>query len=179
MATQNYRGRLTDVPPGEDTAHPDHPVHGDQARAQMGLNAKNPTAGANKTPPPIKAFDPTARDKTFGRASGNPGSNAWGGASSLAPGQTTVDVAAVKQPDADQTLDLVKAKGVGGHGDDSLARDGKDNLVNSQLRTVSDKGFAPAHGMKSPNNPGERVPTKVGFNEGTVARQPPKGSGQL
>jgi hypothetical protein len=171
MATQNYRGRMENVPPGEDSTNPEHPVHGNQRRSELGLNTKNPTAGPVRTPSPTREYDPTAKDHTFGRASGNPGSNAWGGASSLHPGETTVDVAAVKQPDADPVLDAVLGAGVG-----NKSEANKRNMpLNSQLRDVSDKPFEPAHGMRRRQQDmadwgtsNERVPSKTGDSGGSL-----------
>ena len=156
MATQRYMPRGETTPPGQAQNDLDHPVHGAQRRTELGLNSANPTAGPVKSPAPVKPYDPTARDRTFGRDSGNPGSNAWSGASSLSPGETTVDVAAAKQPQPDQTLDLIKSKSQAmiehdGSGVDRM-------LTNSQMRDVSSENVPVAHGMHSPNKIGETVP---------------------
>lgn len=175
MATRNYMDRAS-VPPGEDVTDASHPVHGAARRAELGLNpTRKGGPGPIKTPAPLKPYDFTARDRTFGRASGNPGSNAWGGASSLSPGETTVDVESVKQSQPDETLALLKAKGTGGHGDD-MARDGKDNMVNSQLRQLSPGNVADGYGQKNPNKAGEVIPPKVGWIEAQPVRQPAAGN---
>ena len=170
MATQKYMPRGETTPPGQAQVDATHPVHGVQRRGELGLNASNPTAGPVKTPAPVKPFDPTARDRTFGRASGNPGSNAWSGASSLLPSETTVDVAAAKQPQPDQVLDLVKSKSQkliehDGSGIDRM-------LTNSQMRDVGKENVSDAFGMKNPNKADEVVPAKTFKGEAQPVRQP-------
>lgn len=148
MANQSYRSRL-DKTVGENngTARPVHP-------AQPTLPVK--PGRENKTPAPTR-YDPTAKDHTFGRASGNPGGNAYGGPSSITPGTKAIQAVVNPQAPTDQVLENIVAVGTAQtakrgapgdtHGDDWQVR---------QLST--DDAAPPSYGMKLPNRPDEIVP---------------------
>ena len=145
MATQNYF--LNKKAPGENLGNPT------KATAPTGSPRGNPTGhpSANKTPAPV--FDETARDKTFGRE--NYGSNAYGGPSSLEPGQCQ-KMSGIDAQNPDPILDLVQKQG--------LARD--DKPADRQLRDIGSKNVGPAHGHSrrgvSDGSPGSTVPDKLG-----------------
>lgn len=116
-----------------------------------------------------------ARSTSFGRE--NYGANAYGGPSSVAPGQTTESPLAADLRSGDDALDQVQSQGTSRH-------DPKSNEPGSQTRDINDSRdnnlpqVPVAFGMKGASK-GGTVPAKLGTSDGQPNMQPPKGAGQL
>jgi hypothetical protein len=126
-----------------------------------------PDMGINKTPAPVSSADlALKRDRSLGRTSY--GANAYGGASSIAPGAKT------SSPLADQ----LKAKAAESDGGDLLQRiiergtargtAADVELQSPQTRDVSKEPYPAAHGQRSrtadhgSGSPSGQVPTHCG-----------------
>lgn len=112
-------------------------------------SVKTPAPGnAANTGAPGPTPAPTVKEKTFGRT--NYGANAFDGPSSITPGKS------VTSPLAD---DLRRASNDGEFVLDTvIARGTRMDSPDFQMRSISDAGYPPAHGMKNPTAPGITVP---------------------
>ena len=152
MATQKYRSRFDHtVGENEGTTRPVHP-----ARPELPVKA----GAENRTPAPTKTYDPTMKDKTWGRESGNPGGNAYSGASSIMPGQKAPAATINPQAPTDVLLDNIIRGGTarGSDGDDYQTRSLTDPHDNP-------KGRVPVHPNMTGPSPGGTVPAKCGTNK--------------
>ncbi len=158
MAHQKYRGS-SDHTVGENRSSPTKvPGYGKPVAYRTG--------GENKTPAPVKSFDPlTARDSAWGRASGaqnNPGANSYAGPSSLGVGEKADPATVAPQARTDNVLDALIRGGV-------KTLDNDDNWQTRKLDDQGDKGHgtSPVHpsfakrGADS-GSPGGTIPMKNG-----------------
>ena len=157
MATTNYMprgGRDNDPARVQKSAQKLAPGHAPELQPRPGAE--------NRTPAPTRVYDPTAKDRTWGRESGNPGGNAYSGASSLSPGQkappATIDPHG--PGGADPVLKNL-AMGV------KRAIDGDDNWQQRDLNDAGDRnrGRVPTHPNMTGPSPGGTVPAKCGPNK--------------
>lgn len=167
MANQSYMDRDSGAAPS--IADPTK-TKGSRAVEQGFSGGKNPTAGPNKTPAPLRAPPATpdlARSQSMGRESY--GANAYGGASSIEPGTTVTQTGIdIRPPDGDAALDLVKKHGT--------VLGGKDPAESWQDRDESQQGYPAAHGMRNrqanDGSPGGQIPATVGATSEQPVRKP-------
>ena len=152
MATQNYRSRSDSTVGANSGTKKIAPGHAPELQPKAGSE--------NRTPPPVTTAQlALEKDSAWGRSGpqGNPGQNAYGGASSLSPGQKAAPATISAQAKTDVVLDnLVKVGSArGSDGDDWQTRSLTDPHDNP-------KGRVPVH----PNTTGARsggiVPAKCG-----------------
>jgi hypothetical protein len=151
MANQSYRNRLDNtVGTNSGTKKVVHP-----AAPEL-----QPKPGAeNKTPSPTRTYDPTAKDHTYGRANGNPGTNAYAGAVSIMPGQKAMPAAVNPGAPVDAVLEGLQHGGVRG-------LDSQDDWQTRSLTDPHDnpKGRVPTNPGAQGARAGGTVPAKCGQN---------------
>lgn len=115
------------------------------------------TGSENKTPAPVKAFDPTAKDRTYGRT--NYGANGSSFPSSLPPGTATPKGAVNANAPVDAVLEGLQRNGVRG-------LDAQDPWETRDLTDKRDnnRGRVPVHPGTQGARSGGTVPTKTGTN---------------